>query len=60
MSYETTVTTRSSLTATDKSSVIPDVAHFIDLTQHEIQALKTGTTWPTRTRTSASRPVRTR
>lgn len=41
MSHETTVTTRSSLTATDKSGTVPDVTHFVDLTQHEIQALKT-------------------
>lgn len=41
MSHEITTTARSSLTTADKFGTAPDVTHFVDLTQHEIQALKT-------------------
>ena len=41
MSHEITTTARSRSTAIDTCEVLPDAARFVDLTQHEIQALKT-------------------
>lgn len=41
MSHEAKTTARSRGTAIDTCEVLPGVARFVDLTQHEIQALKT-------------------
>jgi len=41
MSHEITVTARSGVATVGKPGAVPDVADFVDLTQHEIQALKT-------------------